>query len=52
MEKRKRIGKKVKLIVNDDSFTGIDIHDKKDLELANFAIKYLIRNKLDKDIIT
>lgn len=48
----KRIGKKVKLIVNDDSFTGIDIHDKKDLELANFAIKYLIRNKLDKDIIT
>lgn len=50
--KGKRIGKKVKLIVNDDSFTGIDIHDKKDLELANFAIKYLIRNKLDKDIIT
>tara|TARA_X000000950_G_scaffold289310_1_gene411841 strand:+ start:24780 stop:25505 length:726 start_codon:yes stop_codon:yes gene_type:complete len=48
----KRIGKKVKLIINNDSFTGIDIHDKKDLELANFAMRYLVRNKLDKDIIT
>ena len=50
--KGKRIGKKVKLIVNEDSFTGIDIHDKKDLDLANFAMKYLIKNKLNKDIIT
>ncbi len=49
--KGKRIGKKVKLIVNEDSFTGIDIHDQRDLELANFAIKYLIKNKDTKDMI-
>ncbi len=50
--KGKRIGKRVKLIVNEDSFTGIDIHDQRDLELANFAIKYLIKNKDTKDMIT
>ena len=50
--KGKRIGKKVKLIINHDSFTGIDIHEKRDLELANFAIKYLVKNKLHKDMIT
>ena len=49
--KGKRIGKKVKLIINDDSFTGIDIHNKKDLDLARLAIKYLIKNKLNKDMI-
>ena len=49
--KGKRIGKRVKLIVNEDSFTGIDIHDQRDLELANFAIKYLIKNKNAKDMI-
>ena len=49
--KGKRIGKRVKLIVNEDSFTGIDIHDQRDLELANFAIKYLIKNKDTKDMI-
>ena len=48
----KRIGKKVKLIINNDSFTGIDIHEKKDLDLANFAIKYLVKKKLNKDMIT
>ena len=48
----KRIGKKVKLIINEDSFTGIDIHDQKDLDLANFAMKYLIKKKLNKDMIT
>ena len=47
----KRIGKKVKLIINEDSFTGIDIHDKRDLELADFAIKYLIKKKNIKDMI-
>ena len=50
--KGKRIGKRVKLIINNDSFTGIDIHEKKDLDLANFAIKYLVKKKLNKDMIT
>ncbi len=48
----KRIGKKVKIIVNDDSFTGIDIHDEKDLQLANFAMRYLVKNKLNKNMVT
>ena len=47
----KRIGKKVKLIVNEDSFTGIDIHDQRDIKLAEFAISYLIKNNLTKNII-
>ena len=47
----KRIGKKVKLIVNEDSFTGIDIHDQRDLKLAEFAMSYLIKNNLTKDMI-
>ena len=42
----KRIGKKVKLIINEDPFTGIDIHTKKDLYLAEMAMKYVIKNKL------
>jgi CMP-N,N'-diacetyllegionaminic acid synthase len=50
--KGRRIGKKVKLIVNEDSFTGIDIHDKKDLFIADAAIKYLIKHKKNKDMIT
>lgn len=49
--KGKRIGKKVYLIVNHDSFTGIDIHDIHDLRLAEFGLKYLKANKLDKDMI-
>jgi CMP-N,N'-diacetyllegionaminic acid synthase len=49
--KGKRIGEKVKLIVNEDSFTGIDIHDKKDLDLADFAMRYLIKKRLTKDMI-
>tara|TARA_B100000945_G_C20425322_1_gene620197 strand:+ start:3156 stop:3884 length:729 start_codon:yes stop_codon:yes gene_type:complete len=39
--KGKRIGKKVKLIINQDSFTGIDIHSKKDLFLTEAAMKFL-----------
>ncbi len=39
--KGKRIGKKVKLIINHDPFTGIDIHSKKDLILAEAAMKFL-----------
>ena len=37
--KGKRIGDKVHILVNDDSFTSIDIHNQDDLKLANFAIK-------------
>ena len=44
--KGKRIGRKVKFIVNTDSFTGIDIHDKRDLFIAEYALKYSIKNKL------
>ena len=40
----KRIGDKVKIIVNEDDFTSIDIHHQEDLELAEAAIK--IRNEL------
>lgn len=42
----KRIGKKVSFIVNDDPFTGIDIHTKKDLYLAEMAMRYVKKNKL------
>ena len=44
--KGKRIGKRVHIIVNEDPFTGIDIHDEKDLYLAEAAMKYLKKNKL------
>ncbi len=44
--KGKRIGKNVKFIVNEDSFTGIDIHSKKDLYLAEMAMRYIKKNKL------
>ena len=37
--KGRRIGDKVHILVNDDSFTSIDIHNQDDLKLANFAIK-------------
>lgn len=42
----RRIGDNVQIIVNDDDFTGIDIHTQEDLDLAEAAIK--IRNKLNK----
>jgi len=35
----RRIGDKIEVIVNDDDFTGIDIHTKEDLELAEAALK-------------
>jgi CMP-N,N'-diacetyllegionaminic acid synthase len=41
-----RIGKRVSFIVNDDPFTGIDIHSKQDLYLAEMAMKYMKKNKL------
>lgn len=42
----KRIGKKVHLIENSDSITGIDIHEKLDLKIADFILKYLKRKKI------
>ena len=41
--KGKRIGSNVEFIINHDSFTGIDIHNQFDLELANFTVRYLRR---------
>jgi len=41
----RRIGDKVLILVNDDDFTGIDIHHEEDLQLANCAIK--IRSDLN-----
>ena len=35
----RRIGDNVEIITNDDDFTGIDIHQQEDLDLANFALK-------------
>lgn len=35
----RRIGDKVAIIVNDDDFTGIDIHGQEDLDLAEAALK-------------
>lgn len=50
--KEKRIGKKVYFIVNEDSLTGIDIHNIHDLKLAEMAMRYLKKNKLDRDMVT
>ena len=41
----KRIGKKVHLIENSESITGIDIHNKLDLKVADFLIKDLRKSK-------
>ena len=45
--KGKRIGSNVEFIINHDSFTGIDIHNQFDLELANFTVRYLKKKKID-----
>ena len=37
--KGKRIGDNVEIILNDDSFSVIDIHNNEDLRLANAAMK-------------
>ena len=44
--KGKRIGKIVKFIINEDPFTGIDIHTKKDLFIAEMAMRYCKKNRL------
>ena len=45
-KKGMRIGKKVHLIINRDTITGIDIHNEMDLFLANQVIKYLKKKKI------
>jgi CMP-N,N'-diacetyllegionaminic acid synthase len=35
----RRIGDRVEIIVNDDAFTGIDIHEDEDLQLAEAALR-------------
>jgi CMP-N,N'-diacetyllegionaminic acid synthase len=35
----RRIGDRVEIIVNDDDFTGIDVHDENDLRLAQAALQ-------------
>ena len=50
--KGKRIGKKVYLIINEDSLTGIDIHNIHDLKLAEMAMRYIKKNRLNKDMVT
>ena len=39
----RRIGDNVQILINDDSFTGIDIHTEEDLALAEAALS--IRKK-------
>ena len=41
-ERAKEFGDNVEIILNDDSFSVIDIHNNEDLRLANAAMK--IRN--------
>ena len=35
----RRIGDRVEILVNDDAFTGIDIHEDDDLQLAEAALR-------------
>ena len=42
--KGKRIGDKVEIILNDDSFTALDIHNLEDLKLVRAAKKLRARN--------
>ena len=44
--KGKRIGKKVSFIINNEPFTGIDIHTKQDHYLAEMAMRKTKKNKL------
>lgn len=44
--KGKRIGEKVKLIINEDSFSTIDIHSEEDLYMARMAMNYKKKNNV------
>ena len=42
--KGKRIGNNVDIIINNEELSSIDIHEKKDLKLANLIIKNKIND--------
>jgi CMP-N,N'-diacetyllegionaminic acid synthase len=42
----KRIGDNVEILVNDDDFTGIDVHHQEDLDLAEAALKIRKKRRL------
>ena len=42
----RRIGDKVEIILNDQNFNSIDIHNNQDLQLANSAMRVLNRKKI------
>jgi CMP-N-acetylneuraminic acid synthetase len=43
--KGKRIGDKVKILINSDSFTSIDIHNLEDFKIAEYAYKMRFKKK-------
>ena len=43
--KGRRIGDKVKILSNDDSFTSLDIHNLEDFKLAEYAYKLRYGNR-------
>ena len=49
MESGKELEKKL-IIVNEDTFTGIDIHSKKDLYLAEMAMRYAKKHKIVRSL--
>jgi len=46
-----RIGKKNKLLIHNEPFTGIDINNIDDLKIARIIFNYLKKNKLIKNIV-
>ena len=46
----RRIGDNVDIILNDNDFTSIDIHEQKDLQLAEYALQILKFNEFKHDI--
>ena len=46
------IGKKVKFVISDHSFTGFDINNKQDLEILNLVFDYIKKKKLKKFFIS
>ena len=46
--KGKRIGKKVKFVISDHSFTGFDINNNQDLEILNLVFDYIKKKKIKK----
>ena len=47
---KKCIGKKVKFVISDNSFTGFDINNSQDLEILNLVFDYIKKKKIKKII--